>query len=98
MELLRRPQPSRGLHLFIADGVHELYPSEGHSGRPEGLEPRHRSYLTFDHSVVLFYDVVEVLDLPKVNLRIVVLDCCRVGAAIVDGNRRRRVTDTSTGS
>ena len=43
--------------------MHELNASEGRSSRPERLEPHHRSHLTLDCSVVLFNNVVEVLDL-----------------------------------
>jgi len=62
----------------------------GRGGRPEGLEPHHRSQLTLDRSIVLFNNIVEVLDLPDLNLcvvrRVVALDRCGVGATLVDGN------------
>jgi len=72
IELLRRAQASRGLQLTFADHVHELNSSEGHGSRPEGLEPHHRSHLAFDRSMVLLNDVVEVLNLPELNLCVVV--------------------------
>ena len=58
----------RSVHL-CAD-VQDLNASKGHGGRPEGLEPDHRSHLTLDASMVLFDDVVEVLDLPELNLSV----------------------------
>jgi hypothetical protein len=43
--------------------------------------------------MVLFDNIVEVLDLPDLNLcvvrRVVALDRCGVGATLVDGNLRR---------
>src|SRR6204780_5919731 len=58
--------------------MHELNASKGHGGRPEGLEPHHRSHLTLDRSMVLFDNIVEVLDLADLNLcvvrRVVALD------------------------
>jgi Zinc-binding dehydrogenase len=94
MELLRGTQSSRGLHLAFADHMHELNTSKRRSSRPEGLEPHHRSHLTLDRAVVLFNNIVEVLDLPDFNLGVVLLvvvfDCCAIGAAPVDGNLHRR--------
>jgi hypothetical protein len=56
-------------------------------------EPHHRSHLTLDRSMVLFDNIVEVLDLPDLNLcvvrRVVALVRCGVGATLVDGNLRR---------
>src|SRR6202034_4824294 len=91
--LLRRAQASRGLQLTFADHVHELNATKGHGGRPERLEPHHRSHLTLDRSMVLFDDVVEVLDLPELNLcvllEVVARDRRGVGPTLVDGNLRR---------
>ena len=79
--------------LVFADHVHELNASKGHGGRTEGLEPHHRSHLTLDRSMVLFDNIVEVLDLPDLNTcvarRVAALDRCGVGATLVDGNLRR---------
>jgi hypothetical protein len=63
--------------------MHKLNISEGRGSRPELLEP-HKSHLTLDRAVILFSDVVEVLDLLCFNLCVVLLPLSAV--------RRRNVT------
>jgi hypothetical protein len=53
--------------------MHKFNISEGCGSRPERLEPHHKSHLTLDRAVILFSDVVEVLDLPCFNLCVVLL-------------------------
>ena len=51
--------------------------------------------------MVLFDNIVEVLDLPDLNLcvvrRVVALERCGVGATLVDGNLRGIFTVTGVG-
>ena len=73
--------------------MQELDVGKGHGGGAEGLKPHHRSHLALDRPMVLFDDVVEVLDLPELNLcvllKVVARDRRGVGPALVDGNLRR---------
>ena len=71
IKLLCRTQSSRGIHLAFADYMHKFNISEGCGSRPERLEPHHKSHLTLDRAVILFSDVVEVLDLLCFNLCVV---------------------------
>ena len=76
------------LQLIFPNHVHEFDAGKRHGGGPEGLQPQHRPYQSLDGSMILFDDVVEVLDLTDLDvgfvLRIVAFDRRRVGAALVD--------------
>jgi hypothetical protein len=70
--------------------VHGLDAGDDLDGRPEGLEPHHRPSSPLDGSVILLDDVVQVLALPKLDVRAAVGHQCahggRIGAALVDGD------------
>jgi hypothetical protein len=68
--------------------MHELDAGKRHRRRPEGFETEHWSRQSFDGSMILFDDVVEVFDLTDLNGRsefsVVAHNRSRVGAALVD--------------
>jgi len=90
IELLCRTQFACDQQLALSDHVHQFDSGEGYSGGPEGFKTEHRSSLSFDGSVILLDDVVEVFDLAHLNaspgLGVVTLDRRRVGTALVDRN------------
>ena len=74
--------------LTLPDHVHQFNARKRYLSRSERFESQHRSCQSFNSSVILFNDVVEVLHLPDLDaslmILIVVFDRCRVGAALVD--------------
>ena len=88
IELLRWTQFTCDQQLALPDHVHQFAFGEGYSGGPEEFKTEYRSGLSFDGSVILLGDVVEVFDLAYLNtslgLGVVTLDRRRVGTALVD--------------
>jgi hypothetical protein len=68
--------------------VHEFDTGESRRCRLKGLKPQHWPHQSLDGAMVLFDDVVEVLDLTDLNarlvFRVVAFDRSRVGPASVD--------------
>ena len=88
MELLRWTQCTLRAQLALADHVHEFNSGESCRGGPNGFEPHHRPHHSFDGSVVLFDDVVQIFDPTDLDVRpmfcVAAFDRRRVGAALVD--------------
>lgn len=77
-----------GSHLAFVDHVHEFDALQGRSGRAKRLKTEHGPHHSLDCSVVLFDDVIQVFDLPNLDLLtsflLERLDGCGIGAALVD--------------
>jgi hypothetical protein len=70
--------------------MHDFNASEGTPRRPEGLEAEHGTRQPFHGSMILFHEVIEIFGVPDDNSRlvnlVVVRNCCRVGATLIDGD------------
>ena len=79
-------------HLFFLDHVHEFDPDEGRRAA-KGLEPQHRPGHPLHRTMILFHDIVEILDLAdgdrRAVLGIVALDGRFIGRAPVNGDLLR---------
>ena len=94
IKLLRWTQSACQRQLALSDHMHQFNARKRHLSRSERFEPQHRSCQSFNGSVILFNDVVEVLHLPDLDASLMILvvafDRCRVGAALVDRDLFRR--------
>lgn len=52
-------------HLSLSDHVHEFDTGQKDAGAAKIFEAKHRSGLTFDGTMVLLDDVVQVFHLPQ---------------------------------
>ena len=84
---LSRSIPSRR-QLPLANGVHDFHARERTARRPQRLEAEHGTSESFHPSMVLLHDIIEIFGVPNDNSRLVPLvivrNCCRVRATLID--------------
>ena len=75
--------------LFFLDHVHECDPGEGPLGRVERFAPQHRTSHPLDGSMILFLNIIEIVDLAESDRRAVfrigALESGFMGRTPVDG-------------
>src|ERR1035438_1002765 len=82
--------PAAVFHLPFPDHVHEFDAGEKDAGATKLLEAKHRSGSAFNGTVVLLYDVVQVLDLthddPLSSSGIKGFESRYIRATLIDGH------------
>src|SRR3954449_3673033 len=77
-----------GCELPLANGVHDFHTRNRTARRPKGLEAQHGTCDPFHGSMILLHDIIEILAVADSDGRlvdpIVMLDCCRVRATLID--------------
>lgn len=83
----RRAIAACHVELTFANHVRELDAGQNSLCRSERFKPQHRPGETFDGTMILLDDIIEILDLPDpdrdVSLRVQLLERCLVGTALV---------------
>ncbi len=67
LESPENPRRFRVTHLPLFDPVHPFDAPKGGAGGTKGLKAQHGSRDSFDRSVILFDQIVEVLPLPDLD-------------------------------